>query len=95
MLGKYNESHPDVVFRRQQLDEARVRLRYAQMMEHALSGAPVAGRGTQPAGATLIETMFTMRLGETVVVGTSRTGVDKALVAVLTAVPQTKGRGGF
>jgi hypothetical protein len=54
-----------------------------------------AARSTVPAGATLIETMFTMRLGETVVVGTSRTGVDKALVAVLTAVPQSKGRGGF
>lgn len=37
-------------------------------------------------GQTLIDTSFTMRLGETVVVGTSRVRGDKALVALLTAV---------
>jgi hypothetical protein len=35
----------------------------------------------------LIDTSFTMRLGETVVVGTSRVGGDKALIVLLTAAP--------
>jgi hypothetical protein len=38
------------------------------------------------AGQTLIDTSFNMRLGETVVVGTSRVRGDKALIALLTAV---------
>jgi hypothetical protein len=39
-----------------------------------------------PGGATLIETTFTMSLGETVVVGTSRMrGGNKALIVLLTA----------
>lgn len=38
------------------------------------------------AGQILIDTSFSMRLGETVVVGTSRVGGDKALIALLTAV---------
>ena len=38
-------------------------------------------------GATMIDTSFTMSLGETVVVGTSRMrGGDKALIVLLTAV---------
>jgi hypothetical protein len=43
-----------------------------------------------PGGATLIATTFTMSLGETVVVGTSRMrGGNKALIVLLTAA--TKG----
>lgn len=38
------------------------------------------------AGQTLIDTSFNMRVGETVVVGTSRVRGDKALIALLTAV---------
>ena len=37
-------------------------------------------------GQTLIDTSFSMRLGETVVVGTSRVRGDKALIVLLTAV---------
>jgi len=37
-------------------------------------------------GSTLIDTTFTMSIGETVVVGTSRVRGDKALIALLTAV---------
>ena len=40
---------------------------------------------------SVIDTSFTMDVGETVVVGTSRMrGGDKALIALLTAVPRTK-----
>jgi hypothetical protein len=38
----------------------------------------------------LIDTNFTMDIGETVVVGTSRLQGDKALIALLTAVASTK-----
>lgn len=44
------------------------------------------GLETTTAGQTLIDTSFNMRLGETVVVGTSRVRGDKALIALLTAV---------
>jgi len=54
-----------------------------------------SGRGvgatTIPRNASLISTSFTMDVGETVVVGTSRLkGGDKALIALLTAVPRNK-----
>jgi hypothetical protein len=38
----------------------------------------------------MIDTSFTMDIGETVVVGTSRLKGDKALIALLTAVASTK-----
>ncbi len=38
--------------------------------------------------ASVIDASFRMEVGETVVVGTSRTKGDKALIALLTAVPQ-------
>ena len=41
------------------------------------------------AGNPLIDASFTMRVGETVVVGTSRVGGDRALVVLLTAVPSS------
>ncbi len=45
-------------------------------------------------GRSVIDTNFSMEIGETVVVGTSRIrGGDKALIALLTAVPKgTSGR---
>jgi hypothetical protein len=50
----------------------------------------VANRGSRgPASATrVIDTSFTMDLGETVVVGTSRMQGNTALIALLTAVPR-------
>jgi hypothetical protein len=44
------------------------------------------GLESMTVGQTLINTSFNMRLGETVVVGTSRVRGDKALIALLTAV---------
>ena len=38
-------------------------------------------------GSAVIDASFRMDIGETVVVGTSRTKGDKALIALLTAVP--------
>lgn len=42
--------------------------------------------GTGASGRALIDSSFTMKAGETVVVGTSRLGGDKALIALVTAV---------
>jgi hypothetical protein len=38
----------------------------------------------------MIDTSFTMDVGETVVVGTSRLKGEKALIALLTAIPQRR-----
>jgi len=54
-----------------------------RQIEQAESGVPMAR------GRSVIDTSFTMEIGETVVVGTSRIrGGDKALIALLTAVPK-------
>jgi len=44
---------------------------------------------TRVGGRAVIDTSFTMDVGETVVVGTSRVAGDKALIALLTAVGRT------
>lgn len=96
MLEKYKEDHPEMVFRRQQLLEARVKLQGIQLQDQALSFGQVVGWTPSAAGATLIDTTFMMNVGETVVVGTSRTSGNTALVAVLTAAPQqSRARVGF
>ncbi len=79
------ENNPDVQRLHMQISE----------LEHGLS-APGRGLGPgRPAAArsrarAIIDTSFTMDIGETVVVGTSRLKGDKALIALLTAVPSTK-----
>ena len=50
------------------------------------SRMPTIARGHR----ALIDTNFTMDIGETVVVGTSRLQGDKALIALLTAVASIK-----
>ena len=56
--------------------------RYAQL-ERRLADSPSWQFGV---GAEIIDSSFTMDVGETVVVGTSRLGGDKALIALVTAV---------
>ena len=51
-------------------------------LEQEASLKDAAIRGTH----AIIDTSFTMDVGETVVVGTSRVAGDKALIALLTAV---------
>jgi hypothetical protein len=71
---------------RAQLDAAERRQRtVSSMTQNRFSGR---------AGRTVIDTSFTMDVGETVVVGTSRLKANsKALIALLTAVPARGGRG--
>lgn len=68
--------------RRQRQRAIRDRIRELTMLIDATQN------GLEPTtvGQTVIDTSFNMRLGETVVVGTSRVRGDKALIALLTAV---------
>ena len=84
-LRKTNgENHPDVVRLRRRidsLDSQSAGSRDAEVMRRTL--VPTLRRA-------VIDTSFTMDVGETVVVGTSRLKGDKALIALLTAVAPTK-----
>ncbi len=68
--------------------EARARLASASIKLAEAKQRRSVGRMVAPHRA-MIDTSFTMDVGETVVVGTSRlAGGDKALIALLTAVPR-------
>jgi hypothetical protein len=88
---RLNARHPDVIRQRLQVEEARAHLAQltAQLQEAAARVPFTRQPPDETAAPPLIDTTFTMRLGETVVVGTSRVRGDKALIAVLTAVPQS------
>lgn len=86
---RLNPRHPDLLGRERQVDEARARLQQLTVEAEQAERSPFAGRQAARTVQPLIDTAFTMRLGETVVVGTSRVRGDKALIAVLTAVPQS------
>ena len=80
LQAEKGNNHPDVVKAKAQLE----RLNH-QLAE--LYGQRRAKTGT----CCIISTAFTMEIGETVVVGTSRLrGGDKALIALLTAVARSK-----
>jgi hypothetical protein len=80
-----SENHPDVAQTRSKIDALERSLgemRRAESTRRIL----VASAARRP----IIDTSFTMDIGETVVVGTSRLKGDKALIALLTAVAATK-----
>lgn len=87
---RYNENHPEVQKARARLAEIQTEIQ----REHSrVVGDTDKRRVIGVAGAsrrTIIDTSFTMDIGETVVVGTSRLQGDKALIALLTAVASTK-----
>ena len=72
-----------------QVEVMRARIVELERAIHEAGRGPFT-RESRPGTLSLIDTQFTMRLGETVVVGTSRVRGDKALIAILTAVPQSK-----
>jgi hypothetical protein len=81
-----DENHPDVVRLRRRLDS--LDSQSAESRRDDLSRRTLSGSLPRRA---VIDTSFTMDVGETVVVGTSRLKGDKALIALLTAVAPTKG----
>jgi hypothetical protein len=85
MRRAHAENHPDVAALKTKIEE----------LERSLNEMrrPDSMRRTLTASASrrpIIDTSFTMDVGETVVVGTSRLKGDKALIALLTAVAPTK-----
>lgn len=95
---KYAENHPEIQSMREQIAELDGR---AQMEERAAAeerlsamqrelSAARAVSALRSHGRSIIDTSFTMDIGETVVVGTSRLKGDTALIALLTAVPAAK-----
>lgn len=75
---KLAAGHPDLRLAQIKLDTWKKQL---AALETAAQTASV--------GPSLIDTSFNMNIGETVVVGTSRVQGDKALIAILTAVPRS------
>jgi hypothetical protein len=82
---KYNDNHPSVVRSRNQIANLTQRINELHRTDDLRRRGVMAGGR----GGTIIDASFRMDVGETVVVGTSRVkGGDKALIALLTAVPQ-------
>lgn len=79
------EQDRTVVQHRNRLADLRTKLAEAAR-QHRITPRAQAG----PSRSVIIDTSFTMEVGETVVVGTSRLKGEKALIALLTAVPATK-----
>ena len=76
MRERFGEKHPNTLKVEAQIAEAKRHVA-------AADGAVITR------GRSVIDTSFSMDIGETVVVGTSRLrGGDKALIALLTAVPK-------
>jgi hypothetical protein len=75
-------NHPDVI---------KMRARLADLNQEIAGSTMKTALAKITAACCIISTGFTMDVGETVVVGTSRLrGGDKALIALLTAVPRSK-----
>ena len=77
-----NDKHPDVAVL--QARHRRVQQRVAETTNELASGKAHAA-DTDRTARSLIDSSFAMDVGETVVVGTSRLGGDKALIAIVTA----------
>lgn len=88
---RYGENHPEMQARRVQLDAAKRELEMAERSTAKGERKDLAPRGK---GRPLLESTFSMEVGETVVIGTSRLKGDKALIALLTAAsrPSSSGR---
>jgi hypothetical protein len=92
--GKPPDEDPEVRQARLRAANASIKLAEAKQRRNALPRQhpdlkPRPGMMPPSAMRSMIDTSFTMDVGETVVVGTSRlAGGDKALIALLTAVPR-------
>jgi hypothetical protein len=86
---KLDERHPDVLKLKAQIQDLERRADAMRLTESTRKVAAAAGAPRESARA-VIDTSFTMDVGETVVVGTSRLKGDKALIALLTAIAPRK-----
>ncbi len=81
------QNHPDAVRTLAQIDALQ---RAVNDLRRAADVAAQGYRMSMTSRRAVIDTSFTMDIGETVVVGTSRLKGDKALIALLTAVAPAK-----
>jgi hypothetical protein len=82
---KLNDLHPEIVEFKAQLADVVKRLDVIRLDDLTRRVSTLRdGR------RAMIDTSFTMDVGETVVVGTSRLKGEKALIALLTAIPQRR-----
>jgi hypothetical protein len=84
---KLDERHPDIAQIKALIAE-RERQMDALRLEDSARRVSAAAGNTREVRRAVIDTSFMMAVGETVVVGTSRLKGDKALIALLTAIPQ-------
>lgn len=84
---RYDDNHPDVRAAKAQLDALEGQ-RQMLRNEESMKRLRMADGGLRR--RAIIDTSFTMDIGETVVVGTSRLQGDKALIALLTAAASPK-----
>lgn len=85
LKSKYGENHPSVQTNRVKRETNRRRI------EDFERTRAQAGRAPRTAGRSIMESTFSMEVGETVVIGTSRLKSDKALIALLTAATKSTG----
>ncbi len=91
-IGKAPDEEPEVLRARQRAADATIKLARERQRKSVGRGLPAKhpDRRVAAASRAIIDTSFTMDVGETVVVGTSRiAGGDKALIALLTAVARS------
>lgn len=90
LANKYSDSHPEV--RSNEADRAAVEREIELTKSRAARGTASRSFSLSGRGSSIMDASFRMEVGETVVVGTSRLkGGDKALIALLTAVPSKVG----
>jgi hypothetical protein len=80
---KYGSRHPQVASLRARLDT--VKRQFEETERSLVQGARTTASTRRTAGRMLLDNTFSMDVGETVVIGTSRVKGDKALIALLTA----------
>jgi hypothetical protein len=92
---KYAADHPSVRTAEESIARSRDRLAILERVQaDSLRQSAdnlrrlATGVTSRVSAATLIDTSFSMRIGETVVVGTSRVNGERALIALMTAVPK-------
>ena len=81
--AKSGDNTPEQVKLRAELEDARRKVRELQRERGATTRSTI--RSTRP----VLNSTFNMKVGETVVIGTSRLKGDKALIALLTAASRT------
>lgn len=86
-----NEQHPDMVRAKEQLETARHRLAERETFDRVQ--AELSASRARSTSKNVLNSTFSMKVGETVVIGTSRLKGDKALIALLTAASRTTGSG--